>query len=1396
MSVLRAPGRRATAIVSVVALGAALVVAAAGPASAQDAPAAPVAGATAPGVAAAGTAGFTGKIADRVRDASGPVSVFIQLSDTPAVDVFNAERGRGRTPAVAAAAAQDATDAVEQTATGVVSDLRAAGGAPEEIFRTSNAVSGLAVTADADRVRELAASADVVAVYPLTPRTLSNANAAVLTNSLKTWQDTGLLGDDVRVGIIDTGIDYTHADFGGPGTVEAFDAIDETTVAGSGFPTAKVVGGTDFVGNGYDAGAEAGSPALVPQPDPNPIDCNDHGSHVAGTAGGLGVNADGSTYTGDYRSLDEDALQNMKIGPGTAPRALLYALKVFGCEGSTNVTTAALDWALDPDGDKNFSDHLDVVNLSLGSDFGASDDPENLFVQKLSDNGVLSVFSQGNAGDLYDAGGTPGNSPSALTVASSKDAYVLRDGAEVTAPAGLAGVKPGQYSQAYVFRTSGDLAPTAVTNLTDAANLDGCAPFSDADAARVKGKIAWLEWDDNDATRKCGSAGRTNNATAAGAVGAVFTSGLEQFAAGLTGNATIPVFQITSSDTAALRPAMEAGTLQLGMRDALRNSAKSYFPAISDTLSSFSSRGGRGPAVKPDVTAPGDTIASALSGSGDDVLVISGTSMASPHTAGIATLVRQKHPEWSVEEVKAAVMNTALTDVSATDGGAGPFYGPGRQGAGRIDAAAATGTEVLAMVKDDPGYVSATFGVVEVGAAKVTRTKTVRVENKGTRARTMALSYDPATEQPGVSYAVAAAGGGSAVTLSPKGVAEVTVTMTADPAALRKTLDPTIEAQQAGLARQYVADSSGYLTLTPAATGTQGALRVPVYTAAKPVADITGPSSVTVGAGTRSAPLPLTGRGLDQGTGSEAYVSLVSGLQLTGSSPEQPTCAGDAVDDCTVNTTAKGADLRYVGVGSTVRAAVAAGTPDEGLLGFGFATWGSITNLGSTNIPYVDIDTTGDGTPDFETYLFKPADTDVLLAATVDLARGKQVDLQAVNGLLGDTDSNLFDTSVLVLPVAAAKLGVDLRSASAPITFSAGIQAQFGGDTIEDMTYDVTAPALVVETAGDQSLIARSANGTRLVVDRRAPATTTTQVLLLHHHNAVGDQAQVVPVTAAPQAPGTTCASARYREQVQRALDEAGSPSPTASSLDPDRNGTACDNPGNVRPNDPNQARRSAPTGNLDAVELTGPQNAAVTVRGWALDRDVPTWSAGVHVYVDGRGYSLGRAADSRPDVARAFSSLRPGAAHGFRATLPISASPGNHTVCVYAINYGPYSPNTKLGCRTFAVAAAPQRSPVGTLDPLRFSSDGAPVVRGWATDADDLTQKLRVHVYVDGRGAAALSTGTEDRPDVRAATGAPDAGFRVTLPVQGPGKHTVCAYGINIGATGTNTLLGCRSFG
>ncbi|PWK89259.1 subtilase family protein [Lentzea atacamensis] len=1040
------------------------------------------------------------KVSPRLNQ-SGKVTAFVALDRKPAVDAFEEKKPQGKEAAKQAAkqARKDVSASVDQ----VVGELKSKDTATKELYRTSNGVPGVVVTADAAKVRELANRPDVTAVYPVVPKKRTNSSAVQLTKTLNVWQQYGKLGDDVRVGIIDTGVDYTHANFGGPGTVEAFRAVNPRA-ADPNFPTAKVVGGYDFVGEEYDGSSK--DPAInTPKPDPNPIDCNGHGSHVAGTTAGFGENADGSTFKGDYTKLDAEKLNAMKIGPGTAPKALIYALKVFGCDGSTNVTSQALDWSLDPDGDGDFSDHLDVVNLSLGSDYGAPDDPDSLFVKKLYRAGVMPVFSAGNGGDLYDIGGSPGNTPEALTVASTRDSFVLRDGAEANGQA-----KPGQYSQNFTGYLGYD-ETRPVVKLTQAGNLDGCQPITE----NLTGKFVWLEWDDNDATRRCGSGGRTNNAQAAGAEGVLLSSTLNNFNAGIAGNATIPAFQFTGDATNQVRPLLDAGTLTVRLAGNLRTTVPTYDQSISDTPSSFTSRGTRGKSIKPDVAAPGDTISSTAVGSGNDRSVISGTSMASPHVAGIAALVRQTHPDWSLEEVKAAIMNTAGADVKEN----GKTFAPNRVGTGRVDGKAALDNQVLAFVEDDPGYVSANFGVVEV-SKPVSKTKTIKIVNKSTKSVEYKVGYTAATSIPGVSYVLSQ----DKVKLSPRGVARVKVTLKIDdPKALRKTMDSTVAPTQLDVARQFVADASGRVTLTPTA-GATVPLRLSVYSAPKPVADIHTAGSVRFRGKDTQAILNLVGRGVDQGAGSQAYRSLVSVLELQAQSPKLRDCRRNVTENCALNETAKGGDLRYVGAASTAPLAKAQGKPEEAMLAFGIATWGNWYNLGTNTVPFIDIDTNGDGTADFETYASRLTDTDLLVATTVDLKTGATVDIQAVNGLFGDVDTNTADTNVAVLPVLLTALGIDPTKDTSRISYVAGTTGYYVApgnangliDVIDrNLSFDPLKPGLWTQGGGDAALSYLAKPGTALVVNKDEAALKADKsegLLVLNHHNASGDRASVVTV--------------------------------------------------------------------------------------------------------------------------------------------------------------------------------------------------------------------------------------------------------------------------------------------
>ncbi|MBX9243459.1 hypothetical protein ICW40_01400 [Actinotalea ferrariae] len=203
--------------------------------------------------------------------------------------------------------------------------------------------------------------------------------------------------------------------------------------------------------------------------------------------------------------------------------------------------------------------------------------------------------------------------------------------------------------------------------------------------------------------------------------------------------------------------------------------------------------------------------------------------------------------------------------------------------------------------------------------------------------------------------------------------------------------------------------------------------------------------------------------------------------------------------------------------------------------------------------------------------------------------------------------------------------------------------------------------------------------------------------------------------------------------------------------------------------------RNQTPIGWIDSVTATGD---AVTAKGWALDPDTDQPVA-VHMYVDGA--SAGYTADGdRPDIGAIFGK---GDKHGFTATMP--ATPGPHTVCLYAINASP-GPNTPMGCRTVTVR---NNEPLGWIDSVAATATSV-TATGWALDPDT-DQPIAVHMYVDGVSSGHTADGS--RPDIAAKYGLGDRhGYSATVPA-GPGRHTVCLYAINT-TPGANTNLGCRS--
>lgn len=209
------------------------------------------------------------------------------------------------------------------------------------------------------------------------------------------------------------------------------------------------------------------------------------------------------------------------------------------------------------------------------------------------------------------------------------------------------------------------------------------------------------------------------------------------------------------------------------------------------------------------------------------------------------------------------------------------------------------------------------------------------------------------------------------------------------------------------------------------------------------------------------------------------------------------------------------------------------------------------------------------------------------------------------------------------------------------------------------------------------------------------------------------------------------------------------------------------------------------PFGSLDDVRFVG--NASIAVSGWAIDPDT-TEPIDVHVYVGSRGFNLGRASGSRPDVGAVFPLL--GADHGFSVSLG-DIPPGTHRVCAYGINVADGTTNPLLGCRTVTVRGG---NPLGALDAVDALPDGRVRVSGWAFDPDT-TAPVDVHVYVGAKGFN-LGPSTGFRPDVASvySEATTHHGFNSILRGIEPGPQRVCAYAINIGPGATNPLLGCRT--
>ncbi|MEM6794018.1 MAG: S8 family serine peptidase [Acidobacteriota bacterium] len=1027
------------------------------------------------------------------------------------------EEANGEARERASAAARRQIQRNGETQERVAGALRLAVPEAREIFRVQRVLNGLAVTwgeapaavleARLEAIRRLEGVADV---RPMPVKRRTNSTSVPFVGADDVWDagGLGLLGDGLRIGVIDTGVDYLHSGFGGSGLAADYAANDPTILDGF-FPTPKVAGGFDFVGDAYDA--SSGDPAIAtPQPDPDPMDCDGHGTHVAGTAAGFGVEGDGTTYPGPYGAGSTVPFGSLRVGPGVAPLATLYALRVFGCSGTTNVVELALEWAVDPDGDGDFSDRLDVVNLSLAARFGGRDDPAAAAADAASLAGVVVVASAGNDGDVVSIVGAPASADRAIAVAASWDddtGFPTR-AVRVLAPAELAGThQAGGANFGPAVAAPGLSAPAALAD-----PLGACAPL----AAPLAGRIAVVRRD-----AACSFTTQTRNAQQAGAIAAVIVNDRPElsgvFDDGTGGDITIPPVLLRQRTGDPLIAALQAGAAStLTVTSA----------SLADQAALFSSRGPRlgDGALKPDVAAPGVVITSVGLGNaaagGTGAAVRSGTSMSAPHVSGLAALLRERRPGWSPREIKSALVNTGR-DVFLDPEDTPPRLSTSRMGGGRVEARAALDTETLAYSLDRPERVGLSFGHLEVENALALE-RILRIDHRGAGAAGFEVSIDEVSPLAGITASLP---GGPTVAVAPFRSADVTVRLEIDAAALRHERAAAQEETLFGFARFWSSEWSAYLTLTPTAGGGP-ALRVPLHLTARPASAMASAGPLKLGAGTPgAAELRLVGDEIDQGSQPpQDQRSLVSVFEL----------AGRPAPDFSLPA---GLDLTHVGVAT-----------DAALVGLPGATlYFALLTRGPLSTPLearyeVALDVDRDGVDDFllrstdeGSFAFGSFATDGFLTVLEDLGSGASISRQLPLGVLPPSSwyTVPFQADGQVLAVRAADLG--LVSGAADLRFTARVLEALGGTAIAGaapagprlarsstagpFAFDAEAPGLDASGgAPAQPLPAPlhfDLDGAVIPVRfdlgaLEAAGRTEPGLLLLHHHNPNGLRAEVV----------------------------------------------------------------------------------------------------------------------------------------------------------------------------------------------------------------------------------------------------------------------------------------------
>ncbi len=514
----------------------------------------------------------------------------------------------------------------------------------------------------------------------------------------------GLSGEDIVIGVIDSGITPESASFADTRAadspracqsswgqnsllgrwlcsyyrrkpaVQDYEPLDDWAgecVAGERFETSacnnKLIGAR-FYSEGSAAVTDFDEGEFL-----SPRDADGHGTHIAATAAGNRVSA----------ILSGSDVAKIR---GIAPRARIAAYKACWLRpGATRASCAVSDLVRAID--DAVADGVDIINYSVGNTDATVSNADDVALLNATKAGVLAVVAAGNDGPLLGTIGSPAGSPWTLTVAaSSRDGERFVEAMEITAPASISGryaSLEGAFTPA-LSDTGSISAALAVTDDNDNTAEDGsdtgstsdaCQPLINAD--EIDGAIALIP------RGGCDFSVKISNAQDAGALAVVIYNNLggPVLMLGDGAGIDIPAVAIGQADGQLFTDTINDGN---AVNATLANGLFLNEPDQGNLLGRFSSRGPSGGApdiLKPDVSAPGINILAAYSPdvangvAGQRFAYLTGTSMAAPHVAGSAALLLEANPDWSPSMLRSALMTSARRDILQSDGttDANPF---------------------------------------------------------------------------------------------------------------------------------------------------------------------------------------------------------------------------------------------------------------------------------------------------------------------------------------------------------------------------------------------------------------------------------------------------------------------------------------------------------------------------------------------------------------------------------------------------------------------------------------------------------------------------------------------------------------------------------------------------